>query len=434
MKIFNACLKKIYKTTYVMGLLISPFVFAQSEVVEALNPNWLSNEVLQSNAGLTAQELRVKARRELVESASALDDPRISYSVAPSSIGDQIPSNFGNALGVRQVIQLNQSFPWPGKLSLRTDLAATQVEIAQYSYEELQLSLVHQSRSLWAQLWYVEQALLTNSSHQQLLEELEEVSATRYANGLGLQQDLLQIQTDLVEAAYQESALNQQRRRIYARINSLINRSPSSELGVPVMELEEPDIPAFEVLENWMYESQPQILGLQAESNAAFNRTQLAEKDDFPDIQLNIGYNEIMNDSALRFQVGVSINIPFDFGKRSSRKAATRFEYNSSLADINLLKNDLSAELEQELSRYEEFQDNIALLETELIPIAEQTFTAASANYEGGGGDFAALTAAQQKLLDIRLRLVQMRAEKFMTVTEIDRLSGGKLWPVEDVQ
>ena len=257
MKIFNACLKKIYKTTYVMGLLISPFVFAQSEVVEALNPNWLSNEVLQSNAGLTAQELRVKARRELVESASALDDPRISYSVAPSSIGDQIPSNFGNALGVRQVIQLNQSFPWPGKLSLRTDLAATQVEIAQYSYEELQLSLVHQSRSLWAQLWYVEQALLTNSSHQQLLEELEEVSATRYANGLGLQQDLLQIQTDLVEAAYQESALNQQRRRIYARINSLINRSPSSELGVPVMELEEPDIPAFEVLENWMYESQP---------------------------------------------------------------------------------------------------------------------------------------------------------------------------------
>ena len=69
-----------------------------------------------------------------------------------------------------------------------------------------------------------------------------------------------------------------------------------------------------------------------------------------------------------------------------------------------------------------------------MIPIAEQTFTAASANYEGGGGDFAALTAAQQKLLDIRLRLVQMRAEKFMTVTEIDRLSGGKLWPVEDVQ
>ena len=73
---------------------------------------------------------------------------------------------------------------------------------------------------------------------------------------------------------------------------------------------------------------------LKAESNAALFNKRLLERDDYPDLQFNLGYNELWNPSALRLQVGVSLNIPLDFGKRSSRKAAANYEYNSVLSDI----------------------------------------------------------------------------------------------------
>lgn len=425
--------QKIIKVSLCLSLLLSVnSVLAQSPVSDSLTLDGLVNEVINRNAGLTAQELRIRAKRELVNSADALSDPRVSYSIAPSSFGDDIPSDFGNALGVRQVIQLSQSFPWPGKLGLRTELAETEATLAQYTYDELLLNLVNESRSLWSEFWYVEQALTTNAEHQELLLELEGVAATQYANGIGLQQDLLQIQASLVELKYLNINLIQERRRIQARINNHLNRSPESLLPPPEVEFSEPIIPSSDVLHSWMLEAYPEILILETQSDRAFTQFQLVEKEDLPDIQLNMGYNEIMNNSALRFQVGISINIPFDFGNRTARKSAANYEYSSTLSDITRLKYELESEMEQALSRYEEHTENIKLFEEELLPLTEQTFSAASANYEGGGGNFATLVDAQQQLLDVRLQIAQMQAEKIMILTNLDNLSGGLLWSVEN--
>ena len=426
---------KIFKLIIVSLLFLLELnaVFAQQDIpTDSLRLNWLSEEIVRNNEALSAMELRLNAKRALIESADALDDPRISYSIAPSSIGDDIPSDFGNALGVRSVIQVSQAFPWPGKLDLRSELSETDAAIAEYSYEELLLSLVNRGRSLWAELWYVEKALATNENHKALLSDLEAVVATQYASGIGLQQDLLQIQSDLVDRELQETMLLQERRRIKAAISLLLNNNTDAELASPASEISEPDLPEQTQLQTWISDSNPMLLRVQSQSHQALTEQRLIEKEDFPDWQLMLGYNEIMNDSSLRFQVGVSINIPLDFGNRSARKSAASFEYNSSLYDLAYLENELEAELEQQLAHHEELARSIELSESDFLPIAEQTFAAARANYEGGGGNFALLVEAQRRLLNIRLQLDRMRAEKLKVLSEIDGLSGGMLWPVEE--
>ena len=426
---------KIFKLIIVSLLFLLELnaVFAQQDFpTDSLRLNWLSEEIVRNNEALSAMELRLNAKRALIESADALDDPRISYSIAPSSIGDDIPSDFGNALGVRSVIQVSQAFPWPGKLDLRSELSETDAAIAEYSYEELLLSLVNRGRSLWAELWYVEKALATNENHKALLSDLEAVVATQYASGIGLQQDLLQIQSDLVDRELQETMLVQERRRIKAAINLLLNNNADTALASPASEISEPDLPEQNQLQTWISDSNPMLLRMQSQSHQALTEQRLIEKEDFPDWQLMLGYNEIMNDSSLRFQVGVSVNIPLDFGNRSARKSAASFEYNSSLYDLVYLENELEAELEQQLAHHEELARSIELSESDFLPIAEQTFAAARANYEGGGGNFALLVEAQRRLLNIRLQLDRMRAEKLKVLSEIDGLSGGMLWPVEE--
>ena len=425
---------KIFKLICLLVLLLGKLntgLAQQDTPANNLSLSWLTDEIVRNNEALSAMEFRLNAKRALIESADALDDPRISYSIAPSSIGDDIPSDFGNALRVRSVIQVSQAFPWPGKLDLRSELSETDAAIAEYSYEELLLSLVNRGRSLWAELWYVEKALATNENHKALLSDLEAVVATQYASGIGLQQDLLQIQSDLVDRELQEAMLVQERRRIKTAIDLLLNNNTDTEIASPVSEISEPDLPEQTQLQTWSNDSNPMLLRVQSQSQQALTEQRLIEKEDYPDWQLMMGYNEIMNDSSLRFQVGVSINIPLDFGNRSARKSAASFEYNSSLYDLAYLENELEAELDQQLAHHEELTRSIELSESDFLPIAEQTFAAARANYEGGGGNFALLVEAQRRLLNIRLQLDRMRAEKLKVLSEIDGLSGGMLWPVE---
>ena len=229
-KLFTLPLLTVAILAIGLGIKI-PVANAQVSGTENLDLIRLVTAVIERNEGLTARQLQAKARQELVTSAGALDDPRLSYAIAPSSIGDDIPSDFGNALRVRQVFQISQSIPWPGKLDLRTEEAAAQAEVVGYSYDTLLLDLVSQSRMLWAELWYAKQALATNTTHQQLVSDLENIVSTQYANGLGLQQDVLGTQTALVRLTHQQRVLEQEQRRIQARINGLLNQ-PATPIWV----------------------------------------------------------------------------------------------------------------------------------------------------------------------------------------------------------
>jgi outer membrane protein TolC len=394
----------------------------------------LTQAVIRQNAGLTSRELQIRASRALTESAGALDDPRVSYSVAPSSIGTDIPSDIGNALRVRQTFQVSQLFPWPGKRQLRTELAEARAEIEEANYEQLVVSLVQQARSLWSQLWFADQALSVNAEHTVLLNDLDTVASTQYANGLGLQQDVLQIQTSLVELQHRELILNQEIRRLQARINDLLNQPADTPLGLPRDQLPNRTLPDRNNLLEWVLESEPELMALQARSRLALRNKELVELEDFPDLQVNVGYNELWNDIEQRTLVGVSLNIPLDFGKRSARKAAAGFNYSSSRADIAHLRAKLAADLEQLLSTEEELAHSIELFESELIPKAQQTLNAASANFQGGGGNFQTLIQAQQQLLDLQLQISEMQADRLISISQIDKLSGGRLWPVETDQ
>jgi len=392
----------------------------------------LTRVMIQQNAGLTAQELRTRANRELVESAGALDDPRVSYSIAPSSIGSDIPSDFGDALRVRQSFQVSQLFPWPGKRQLRTELAVARAEINEANYEQLLASLIAQVRSLWTQLWFAYQALSVNAEHQALLNDLESVASTQYANGLGLQQDVLQIQTSLVELDHREFVLNQEIKRLQARINDLLNQSADTSIGLPGEQLPILTLPNRNTLLEWVLESEPELIGLEASSRWAHKNKELIDLEDFPDIQVNAGYNEFWNDIEQRTQFGISLNIPLDLGKRSARKAAAGFNYASSQADVARLRSKLMADLEQLLSSVEELTHSINLFETELVPLAGQTLNAASANFQSGGGNFQSLIQAQQQLLELQLQISEMQADRLISISQIDKLCGGRLWPVEN--
>ena len=297
--------------------------------------------------------------------------------------------------------------------------------------DDLQLQLIAAGRLHWASWWDVQQALDINQEQKTLLAELESVIETQYANGSGLQQDLLQVQTARIQADHRSIALEQQSRRIKARINALRNRPVTAEVATNLDEPQPPELPAEAVLRNWLEAANPALQVARVDADAALADRSLTYKNDYPDVQVNVGYNELMTHSDLRLQVGVSVNIPLDFGKRSSRKAASDYRYHSAQSDIQYIRNQLFSELEQQISRAEEAEHAIKLCREQLIPKATQTLAASRSDYQEGIADFSNVIQAEQALLEARLLLSNSMASQYQAHAEIDRLVGGQLWPFE---
>ena len=405
-------------------------LMAEENPVQSSNLEVIVNRLLARNPNLLSQRMRASASEALIKSAGSLEDPRVTYSIAPSSFGGTIPSSFGNALGVRQNLQLSQSIPWPGKRQLRVEKMLADTSALDRRYDGSRNALIMQVRAVWAQWWYVHSALDSNDSLRQLISGQSVVVETRYANGLGLQQDLLKIQTFDLKLQHQHLVLEQERVQLQSQLNYLLDQSSSTPMPRPVAELAGPELVSRSQLEAWLLETQPSLLELQANVKSAQIEKRLTEKDDYPDMQFSLGYNELWNESAQRLQVGVSVNIPLDFGKRTARKSAADYTLHSVKLDVQNKRNELLSQLWSQLSSYEQTAHKIHLIETELLPSATRLIAASLADYEGGGGDFTELVDAQEELLNTQLLLRSSYAEKFMVLAQIDKLTGGHLWPI----
>jgi len=104
----------------------------------------LVQQVLQRNPGIAAMQAAADAAGARIESAGALDDPMVSYVVAPNTAG-------GPNQGLNQNAQFSQKFPWPGTLGLRSRMATAEAESADQQVADLRLRLAALARADYAQ-------------------------------------------------------------------------------------------------------------------------------------------------------------------------------------------------------------------------------------------------------------------------------------------
>ncbi|WP_417532414.1 TolC family protein, partial [Marinobacter lipolyticus] len=322
----------------------------------------------------------------------------------------------------------SQSIPWPGKRQLRVEKMAADTDALLNTYAQSRDARVAEVREVWAQWWYVHFALEINASLRELIADQSAVTQTRYANGLGEQQDLLKIQTFDLKLQHQHLELEQQRVQLQSHLNYLLGQPSTTAMPRPQVELEGPQLAPRAQLDRWLLEAQPALLGLQANIQSALIQKRLTEKEDYPDVQFSLGYNELWNEPAQRLQLGLSFNIPLDFGKRTARKSAADYTLHSVRMEAESKRDELLSQLESYMSNYEQAAHKIRLIENELLPSATRLLEANLASYEGGGGDFNELVDARQELLDTQLLLRSTYAERFIVLAQIDKLTGGRLW------
>jgi outer membrane protein TolC len=425
---FQSDVLRILQGTLASGVLVTTWAVANGAESSATKdaaalPTPLSAEaftaaVLTHNASLEAMRQATIAAVAGIKSAGALDDARLSVSVAPRTLG--------GPAGASGDVEVSQALPWWGTLNARRQLARAEAEAADQDVAALRLRLAALSRGAFSDWVYVHRALEINVTNVALLDELRSIARIRYSNGQAAQEDVLQ-------ADVQRAMLKQQRlewegelQTVQARMNALLDRSPRFSIPAPA-ELPGPvQLPAEELLAQ-RAAGHPELEKLVANERAARARERLADKERYPQLGVSAGYNNMWSDPAMRPMLGLSITIPVDQEKYRAAIDAAHAQARRAASILEDERVSVLADLASAYASTREATLSLALYRDELVPLARNTLEVARAEYGSGRGDFLNVLIAEQRRLETELGLARMESQYYQRLAELDRASGGRV-------
>jgi len=406
-----------YVLTASLCLVASPFANAQSpespavqvEVV-VLNIDRAVEIALNNNPDVAGLRARADAMQSMPSQAGALPDPTLSFSAMnlPTDTFDldQEPMT-------QMQVAVSQSFPFPGKRKLREKAVEYEAQAALSLLSDRRTMLAGQVRSAWWQLMSLDRALEIVDQNQALMRDFVEIAQTKYKVGSGLQQDVLLAQLELSRLLDRELRLQGMRRAAQADLNAMLDRPADWQISLPPTPPNRnlPELPPEAQLlqkagaDRAMIDVQRDLVA------AARKKLDLARKDRYPDFKLGVGYGMRDGFDAFRgtdrsdfLTVMLSVNVPIYSGSKQGKAVEQRtHEMTQQKYALNSALRSVQASISRNLAGYHAARDQVVLLDTAIIPQAQQTVASMLAGYQVNQVDFLNLVNTQITLYNAQI-------------------------------
>lgn len=388
---------------------VSGLTLAEEGTLEsALSLTDARSIALENNPGLAEMQERYEALTLIAPQKGSLPDPVMSLN-AMNLPWDSFDLNQENMTQIQ--LGVSQMFPFPGKLSLREDVALFEAEAALYSVQEMRLNLDMNVTVTWWELYFLDRSLETIKRNQSLLRQFVEIAQTKYEVGKGLQQDVLLAQLELSKLLDQEIRLNTMRARRAIRLNVLMDVSPEMPVQLPAMMPQSAESIAAEPL---LYQrattNRPVLRQEEAAISASESRLALAKKNYYPDFKLGVAYgdrrdNELGQHRDDFLSVMLSVNIPLYAGSKQSKAVAQRTrELAKNRYSLVDQRNLVFSSIATASADHRQAIDQVSLFGEGIVPQAKQTVESMLAGYQVGQVDFLNLVRSQVTLINYELQ------------------------------
>ena len=378
----------------------------------------LVEAVLTRNPNVEAARQAWRAALAEYPQATSIEDPMLSYGVAPLSLSGDVP--FG------QRVELSQKLPWPGKRRLAGEAALAEAEAARGELEAVRLELALMASNMYDDLYVAARAIEINEQHVELLKQFKKAAEAQYVAGKASQQDPLQAEVELAHLEHDRILLEAERDVVVAQLNGLLRREPGEPLPPPPAEETTADLPAAEsrALAEQALSARPEVQVQSARLRGARAEIDAARRESYPDVELMGSYDSMWDMPEHRWMVGIGINIPLQRGRR--RAAVDKAEAMSARArsEDRKLRDQIRVEVERAALRAREGAHIVRVVEERLLPAARDQVAAARAGFVAGKNEFVALIAAENNLRQVELELHHARADLSRRRASLDRALG----------
>jgi outer membrane protein, heavy metal efflux system len=382
----------------------------------------LIGEAEQNNPEIAVAERGYAASTHVARQASALPDTQVT--LQHLSVGSPRPfAGYTNSDFAYVGLGVSQEIPYPGKRSLRGQIANREADVRRVQIESVRRRVTNKLKAVYFRLAYLQQTLSVLERNGQLLKDVEQIVESRYRVGQGNQQEVLKAQLQSTKILQEITMHHREVGQLEAQLKPLLNRPQESpDIQTEPLAARSVTYSASDLLSLAKQEN-PDVQAQRAMLAKTGSQVELAKKEFRPDFTVQYMYQNTDRKFRDYYMASFSVTLP----NRGRRKA--------DLAQAEATRDQANKQLEAEIQqRLAEVQDQYVVAQTSaeqlriykdgLIPQSNATFQSALAAYQANRQDFETLLSAFIDVLNLEIEYQGELAEHEVALARLEMLTG----------
>ncbi len=380
----------------------------------------LIQEVLARNPELAATRKQWEAATSRIAQVRSLDDPILSLQLW------NVPQPFKATQADNTIFGLSQSFPFPGKLGLKGEVASRSADMTEQSVRAKERELVARLKQAYYDLFLAQKAVQIHHEQVELLRQFFEITNAKFRAGKGSQADVLKAQVELSMLFQHLPVLEQRRKTAEAMLNTLLDRDPASPLGMAQEPAQLPLEESIDNLHRLALNDRPELKAAELDVQRSEQSRALAQRQYYPDF--NVAFQRFQNYQANDgFGAYVAMSIPFAFWTKPKHDAGVQeaeAAVSVAKAQQHTLENLTRFQINDLLAKLRATDQVATLYRTTILPQAEQSLESARVGYRAGKGGFLDLIDTQRAWRGFQLEYFKALVDRQYRLAELEQVVG----------
>jgi outer membrane protein, heavy metal efflux system len=407
--------------SFLMSFLLYPA--NESAAQETIVLQDLIDECLKNSPELKAFESRVEASRFRIPQAKALPDPMFMFGYQNEgwrriTIGEEI--------GSQGMFTLSQMFFFPGKRSLKEEMAIRDSEGLAALYNAARLRLAARIKEVYYDLFLAYKTIDLLKEKSNLFSKIEDAATARYASGMGSQQEVIMAQTEKYMLIEKEEMQNQKIQALQGMLNSTMGRDVNRPLGQPAETPPTLFSATLDELLSLAKEQSPEVKAKEKMVDGAQAKVKLTKREYYPDVTLSGSYFPRTQGFLDMYSLTATVNIPIYY-KTKQQQAV--LEANASLSEakreLQATEYMLASAVRDGYSMERTADRLIPLYRDALIPKAQQDVQLGLSGYVSGKTEAITVVSRLKAFLDIELLYWAQYSEREKAIARLEAITGG---------
>lgn len=391
----------------------------------ATNQVWLDdlvNEALAKNPELNFYRAEIAAARGGRKSAGAWQNPEVSTEIGQKRVKDSSGTLLGE--GAAWAVSVNQTFEYPGRLSLRKAIANHDIQLAELSFAQFKLALAARVRSLGFNLFIAQEKSAAAREVAERFQALTEVLVQRDPAGVTPVLETRIIEANTITLQRQASAATIAAQTALLELNQLRGEPAGAAVRLAGVRLDFRSSPSLETLLNAARTNAFELRIRQTELEQQGFKVSLAKNERFPGVTIGPFISQDKAADKERI-IGIGISMPLPLWNRNTGNIETA-KAREQQAQTSLLLTQRDVE--------RRVTENSQALQTKLAEMAKwpidapQKFRAAAEladrHYRLGAVPISTYVELQKQYLEAIAAILETQQEALAAAQTLEQLTG----------
>lgn len=375
----------------------------------------------ENNPGLQAKYKSFEAAMERVAQVSSLPDPNLSFGYFISPVETRVGPQ-------RARFSLTQMFPWFGTLKAQEDVATLMAEAKYQEFLDVRNKLFYQVAAAYYPLFELKRLVEIENENISILTSYKEIASVKFQNGKGAMVDVLRVDIMLKDAATNLSILEQKKKPLETRFNTLLNRQEDETIIVQDSLYVE-NLP-LTYRRDSLLTSNPLLDELNLKIKASEAQELAATKQGMPKIGVGLDYvivgqrtdMSVPDNGQDVLMPMVTMSLPIFRGKyKAAQKEAQLMQESYALQKEDAV-NRLTSTYEMIWFEIQKQLDQIILYEEQIIT-SQQSLNLLFTAYGNSGKDFEEVLRMQQQILKYQKMKATALSDYNIAIAELDYIT-----------